>query len=124
MLGTWLLLNSQDGLSRVPDPNSSSRAGIVVRVAWSSAAWAQLPFFLVLQKMPGSLTADQASCPGARAPAPAPLLAAILPEAPAALGAPGVLDGAGAGARAKGQDGNAERWGLRVAKLRTEGWGG
>lgn len=69
----------------------------------------------MLQRRPGSPTADPASYPGARAPAPVPQLAATLPGALAALGAPGALDGVGVGAeaRAKGQeDRNVERWGL------------
>lgn len=49
----------------------------------------------------------------ARAPVPARPLVAILPGVPAALevlGALGALDAAGAGARARGQDRNVERW--------------
>lgn len=71
---------------------------------------------------PGSLTADPASFPGARAPAPAQL-AATPPGAPAALGAPGALDGVGAGAIARGQDRNFERWGLEITKHEIMGLG-
>lgn len=130
VLSILLLLSPQNDLSPMAALNFSSRAGNVAGVARRASsvvlppAWAQLPFSLLLQKRPGSLTADQASCPGARAPAPVPPLAATLPEAPVALGAPGALDGAGAGAGAKGQDRNTERWGLRITKLRVEGSGG
>lgn len=80
----------------------------------------------MLQKRPGSLTADQASCPGARAPAPVPQQEATLREVPAALEAPGALDGAGAGAgaRAKGRGRNVERWGLGYASNGSRRLGG
>lgn len=85
-------------------------------------AGAQPLLSFVLQRRPGSLIADPASCPVARRPAPAPPPAATPPGALAAPGAPGALAGAGAGAgaRAKGQDGNAERWGLGTENLRVE----
>lgn len=130
VLSILLLLSPQNGLSPVAALNFSSRAENVARVAQRASsvvlptAWAQLLFSLLLQKKPGSLIADRASCPGARAPAPVPLLAATLPEVLVALGAPGDLDGAGAGAGAKGQDRNTERWGLWITKLRVEGSGG
>lgn len=129
-LSILLFLSPQNGLNTVAALDFSSRAGNVVEVAWQPRsvvlppAWTQLPFSLLLQKRPGSLTADRASCPSARAPAPVPLLAATLPEAPVALGAPGALDGAGAEAGAKGQDKNTERWGLWTTKRRVEGSGG
>lgn len=103
---------------------SSTRAGAEVRVGrqWPGSdvllsAWAPWPFSLGLQKRPGSLIADRASCPGARGPTPVPQPAATLREALAALEAPGDLDGvgAGAGARARGQDRNVERCGLGYA---------
>lgn len=118
VLGVLCLLSPQKGLGPMPALHPPSRSGIAVKVAqWANSdlllsARAWWPFSLVLQKRPGSLTADPASCPGARAPAPVPQLAATPPEAPAALEAPGALEGAGAGAGAKDQDGNAERWGL------------
>lgn len=62
-----------------------------------------------VQKKLGSPTADRASCPGARPPAPVPQQAVTLPEARAALEAPGALAGVGAGAGAKGRDTNVER---------------
>lgn len=55
----------------------------------------------------------------ARVPAPVLLLAATLPGVPAALeglGALGALDAAGAGARARGQDRNVERWEPEILK--------
>ena len=111
-LRALLLLSPQDGLPSTLLPELGWQlGGHGGKQRCSPPAWAQMPLCLVLQKRPGSPTADQASCPGARAPAPVPQPAATLREAPAALGAPGALAGAGAGAgaRAKGQDRSVER---------------
>lgn len=110
-----------------PVPQSLPRAGRVHRVASEQVVtvcflpWAQLHFWVVLQKRPGSHMADQASWAMARAPAPALPLAATLPGVPAALEvleALGALDAAGAGARATDQDRNIERW---VREIRQAG---